>query len=459
MEEIDLSSLEFENFDTDKLRPDPRNPKIHTPEQIEMIKASIKQVGWGRPILANKKMKMIIAGHGAWQAATELKMPKVPVIWTDMDPGKALLLMIADNRLAELAETDPGKLAFVFEELSTTWPDIDQTASGYTLLEIQNLRIDGQVDAQEDNYPAPEEYQAIKDPITRRGDIWVLGNHRLMCGDSTVPRDVKTLMGTRKARLCVTDPPYNINYDQNNGPRHGTPKSGTTNFNMQNDQMSQGEFIIFLDCMMGNIFSHTNGAIYIFMSCKEWPRVMSVFEARGGHWSSTIIWNKSNFVLSRKDYQPKFEPILYGWQEPSPGTVPDYTPILYGWQEGDLVPHILERNKSDVWDFSKPSKAIEHPTMKPVELIAECIKNSSSLNDVVLDLFIGSGTTIIAAEQTGRVCYGMELDPKYCDVAVNRWAAQTGRVPRRIPSGDKTLAEKFNFEPGQAEEVRANAAK
>jgi DNA modification methylase len=366
-------------------------------------------------------------------AADQIGMPEVPVIWTDMDPGRALILMLADNRLAELADNDPEALALVFQELKYDYSGLDITATGYSLQEIGKFIPDGG-DAEEDDYDAPEAYQAIEEPITKPGDLYTLGQHRVLCGDATRPEDIRTLMQGKRARLAVTDPPYNVNYDQKDGsPRKEPPKSGMTNNKILNDNMSQADFKRFLDQVMARLFEACGGPVYIFMSCKEWPRIQAAFEEAGGHWSSTIIWNKSNFVLSRKDYHPKFEPILYGWQEPEAGTVPDYEPILYGWREGTQPQHLIERNKSDVWDVKKPGKSIEHPTMKPVELIGEAIKNSSDLGDLVLDPFLGSGTTLIAADQLGRTCYGLELDPKYCDVIVQRWEKQTGQKATRIP--------------------------
>lgn len=431
-----IDQLELEIIDVEDLKPNPSNPNTHTAEQIDRICVSIKENGWGPAILANKD-GMIIAGHGRLQAARKLGLAQVPVQYTDMDPGQALLLMIADNRLAELSDRDPEQLALVFQEIQAYYPDLNIEASGYTIDEIDKFIPDGAGQITDDDWDTDAAYAAAQEStITQPGDLWILGPHRLLCGDSTSPEDVARLMNSETAKMAFQDPPYNVAYDQKNGsPRKEAPKSGLTNNTIMNDDMSTADFKQFLDAIMARTFEACTGPVYICMSCQEWPRLMSAFEEAGGHWSSTIIWNKSNFVLSRKDYHPKFEPILYGWHRGLQEIRPDYTPILYGWREGDKIEHLDARNKSDVWDFAKPARNAEHPTMKPLELCAEAIRNSSGLGDLVVDLFGGSGSTLIAADQLGRACYTMELDPKYADVIVHRWETQTGQQAVRISDG------------------------
>lgn len=451
MTTLDITSLKFEIVPVNKLKPHPKNPKIHSQDQIDGIAKSITLNGWGRPILATRDLT-IIAGHATTQAAKSLGMTEVPVVILDISPERAITLMLADNRYAEMAETDTERLALIFQELQLDFPDMDlEGSTGYSLSEITKFMPTPE--AEDDGYDAPEEYQAIKDPVTRRGDLYILGPHRLLCGDSTNPRDLKTLMNGQKAQMTFTDPQYNVNYDQKNGsPRKEAPKSGLQNNTILNDNMSTEEFQRFMDKVCRAIFEHCKGPVYICMSCKEWPRIHKAFEDAGGHWSSTIIWNKSNFVLSRKDYHPKFEPILYGWEQPAPDLVPDYEPILYGWREGDQVKHLESRSKSDVWEFKKPAKNVEHPTMKPIELVAEAIGNSSDMGDTVLDLFGGAGSTLIAAHQLGRQAYLMELDPKYCDVIVNRWQQYTGEKAVRIPAPDTQLTDGDQGEEEDPEE-------
>lgn len=357
--------------------------------------------------------------------------PLVPVIWTDVDAGKALVLLLADNRLSELAEVDPEKLGEVLKVLSVDYTNINIEATGYTLTEISKFIPDGG-QPHEDNFNTEAALEEIKEPETRPGDLWLLGPHRLLCGDARDPSTLKALMNGRKAKLCVTDPPYNVAYDQ--ASNVNPPTKHRPGDLIKNDSMTRPQFEDFLKAVMRSLFSVCDGPFYIFMSCQEWPRIHAAFEAAGGHWSSTIIWSKSNHVISRKDYHPKFEPILYGWKEPAPGVVPDYRPILYGWKEGAQVQHLEARNKSDIWEIGKPASNPDHPTSKPIELMAEPIKNSSSLGDIIVDLFLGSGSCLIAAEQLGRVCYGLELEPVYCDLIKKRWEELTGKTAVRIPA-------------------------
>lgn len=444
----DLQGRRHESVRIEDLRKHPKNPKIHSQEQILKIATSIKDNGWGKDILITAD-NTIIAGHATVEAAKTIGMEEVPAtVLEDISPDRALALLIADNRMADLAENDTEALAAALMELRDV---IDIEATGYTEDDLQEFMPDGEQDAEDDGYDAPEEYQAIDEPVTQAGDVWLMGEHRIMCGDSTDQRQVARLMNGRTAKMAFTDPPYNVDYNQDKSPM-GKPKGVAADTKIMNDKMGRPEFGRFLDLIIKRLFEAVDGVFYICMSCKEWPRVMAAFEENGGHWSSTIIWNKSSFVLSRKDYHPKFEPILYGWKEPDEGKTPDYTPILYGWVEGSTPQHLESRSKSDIWEIKKPTKNVEHPTMKPIELVGEAINNSSDLGDLVVDLFSGSGTTVIAAEQLGRVCYTMEMDPKYCDVTVHRWEEHTGRTAERIPAADAPVGS-FTAEDTDAEEA------
>jgi len=225
--------------------------------------------------------------------------------------------------------------------------------------------------------------------------------------------------------MVFTDPPYNVNIcgnnalppeKQSNSRRFSNDisKRKGSNTTILNDDMTREEFIEFTEAYLSRYFENCDGPYYIFMSCKEWGTIMNKFEELGGHWSSTIIWNKSHFVLSRKDYHPKFEP------------------ILYGWKEGNEIKHLNRRDESDVWDFDKPHKSELHPTMKPIELCSKAINNSSNTGNIVLDLFGGSGSTLIASEQLDRGCYMMELDPFYCSVIIERWEKLTGKTAKKL---------------------------
>ena len=239
-------------------------------------------------------------------------------------------------------------------------------------------------------------------PVAHTGDVWLLGDHRIMCGDSTDSGGVGRLMGAKKANMTVTDPPYNVAYGEH-GVASGTGRKRT----IQNDDLGEG-FYDFLLIACQNILSHIDGAVYIFMACAELHKLQRAFVDAGGHWSTFIIWAKNTFTLGRSDYQRQYEP------------------ILYGWREGDKHHWCGDRDQGDVWSFDKPIASPLHPTTKPVPLIKRAIENSNSIGDIVLDPFLGSGTTLIACERSGRICYGMELDPHYVDVAIKRWESFTG---------------------------------
>jgi DNA modification methylase len=278
-------------------------------------------------------------------------------------------------------------------------------------------RLGGQLE--EDNFDvdkATEEAEA--EPLTKPGDIWILGKHRLMCGDSTDIGAVAKLMDGRKAHMIFTDPPWNVNYG-------GTEHPSWKRRNIKNDNMSKADFGEFLRTVFKSAASVClpGAMLYCVMSAQEWANLHFALEESGVHWSSTIIWYKDSLVLSRKDYHTQFEPIFYGWLE----------------GEKRLCP-LQDRQQSDVWQFDRPKKSAEHPTMKPIALVGRAINNSSRAEDVVLDLFGGSGTTLLACEQTGRIAHLMELDPVYSDVIVKRWInqAKTDAGVFLIRDGNKT---------------------
>ena len=252
---------------------------------------------------------------------------------------------------------------------------------------------------------------------SKLGDLYILGEHRLLCGDSTNQQDVDRLMDGQKADMVFTDPPWNVNYgDQDkDNPQGYKPRK------ILNDFMGTEEFKTFMfnifKCM--NTASKDGAMTYVVMSAQEWGNMMLTLAMNDYHWSSTIIWNKDRLVLSRKDYHTKYEPIWYGWKEGA----------------GRLHP-LTDRKQSDVWDFERPSKSDIHPMMKPVALVARAIQNSSNKADVILDLFGGSGTTLMASEQTGRSCRMMELDPRYVDAIVKRWEDFTGKKAELIRKED-----------------------
>jgi DNA modification methylase len=279
--------------------------------------------------------------------------------------------------------------------------DIDVTLTGFDLSEMEKIfqqqAKKGQVD--EDDFDADAEAAAIVTPVTQPGDIWLVGRHRLMCGDSTDPKQMARLMDGKRARMIFTDPPWNVDYGGNKSPKY-KPRQ------IMNDKMTQEDFFEFLtDAAKSMASACEPGALtYLVMSAQEWGSLMGAMQRAGFHWSSTIIWYKDRFVLSRKDYMTQYEPIWFGWLDGARRLI-----------------ELRDRTQSDVWEIPRPLKSDEHPTMKPIALVARALNNSSRYGDIVLDAFGGSGTTLITCEQADRLCYTMELDPKYCDVILKRF--------------------------------------
>lgn len=311
------------------------------------------------------------------------------------------------------------------------------------------------VDDDEDDFDQDEALKNIEKagPKAKHGDIYQLGRHRIMCGDSCNPDEVKTLMDGFKTDMVFTDPPYNVAYEGGgNYADTGQPKREM----IKNDKMSADSFSRFLNDCIKNMLEHCDGVFYICMSSKELASLKDAFENNGGHWQSFIIWVKNTFTLSRSDWQNQYEPILYGWKattinhyfvghrnegnvwenletlKPKYDADKDVTTINVGEYhlqiEGKPMGQVCKKNESvDIWREKKPTKSTEHPTMKPIKLVVKALKSSSQRGGSVMDLFLGSGSTLIAAEQTDRICYGMELDPKYVDVIIKRWQDLTGQ--------------------------------
>ena len=373
-----------------ELKPYENNPRKND-EAVDAVAASISEFGWKVPVVIDTD-NVIVAGHTRYKAAKKLGIEDIPcIVADDLTEEQVRAYRLADNKTNELAEWD---FQLLEQELDGLEMDMEQFG-----FEMPDFTIENEVI--EDEPPEPPE-----EPKAKLGDIYQLGRHRLMCGDSTVITDVQKLMGADKADMVFTDPPWNVNYgaDDNGGAYKARQ--------IINDYMATEDFKDFMNgaflCM--NDASKAGAMIYVVMSAQEWGNLMLTLTNNGFHWSSTIIWNKDRLVLSRKDYHTKYEPIWYGWKE----------------GEARLCP-LKDRKQSDVWDFERPSRSDEHPTMKPVALVAKAVTNSSHPDDVVLDLFGGSGTTLIACEETGRSCRMMELDPKYVDVIVTRWENMTGQ--------------------------------
>ena len=387
--------------------PYARNPRRNE-QAIATVAASIQEFGWRQPIVVDED-HVVLAGHTRLAAAQQLGLDTAPVhVAKGLSEAQARAFRIMDNRSSENAEWDKDLLNLELADLLEV--DFDLGLTGFSDDELNALMSSleegsGPQDGEDDIPSAPE------DPVSRPGDLWVLGNHRLLCGDSTVVTDYEKVLAGVKADLCFCDPPYNVDY----AGGVGAEKAGKGR-RIKNDALGDafGQFL-YDACALIN--THTDGAVYICMSSSELQTLQTAFKSAGGHWSTFIIWAKDRFTLGRADYQRQYEPILYGWPEG----------VKRHWC-GD-------RDQGDVWNIQRPSKNDLHPTMKPVALVERAIRNSSRKGDLVFDPFGGSGTTLIAAEKTGRHASLIELDPKYVDVIVRRWQEFTGREAQLSETG------------------------
>lgn len=390
----------IEQWPTAKLLPYARNARTHSAEQIAQIAASIVEFGFSNPILAGSD-GVIVSGHGRWAASQKLGLEVVPVVVLDhLSANQRRALVIADNRIAENAGWDDEMLRVEFDALRDD--DFDLSLTGFDADALADLfeGEEGGDTGQTGDDEVPESQEAV---ISRPGDVWLLGGHRVLCGDATDAASYTVLMAGQKADMVFCDPPYGVNYANS-----AKDKMRGTNRPILNDNLGE-DFGPFLKAALTPMLAHCAGAIYIAMSSSELDTLQSAFRNAGGKWSTFIIWAKNTFTMGRSDYQRQYEPILYGWSEGS----------KHHWC-GD-------RDQSDVWQIKKPHKNDLHPTMKPVELVERAIRNSSKPGNSVLDPFGGSGTTLIAAEKSGRKAFLMELDPKYVDVIVRRWESFTGK--------------------------------
>lgn len=397
--------MEFHaTFPVADLIPYARNSRTHNEEQIAQIMASIKEFGFTNPILIGSD-NVIIAGHGRLLAAQRLGLTEVPVICLpDLTETQRKALVIADNKIALNAGWDEEMLALEMKELEES--DFNLDILGFSEDELKELENFGEpqteTKSEEDEVP-----EAPVETITKRGDVWILGEHRLMCGDTTMFDDVRKLMRDDRAAMIFTDPPYNVNYGSTmkDSIRYHAGTLGGRK--IMNDNLGDG-FPQFLTDSLSNLLMFCQGAAYVCMSSSELHTLYNAFIAAGGKWSTFIIWAKNTFTLGRADYQRQYEPILYGWGADK----------KHYWC-GD-------RDQADVWEYNKPVRNDLHPTMKPVELVERAVLNSSKSGDIVLDGFGGSGSTLIACEKNNRKARLMELDPKFCDVIVKRWEDYTG---------------------------------
>lgn len=399
----------YKTVSVSALRPYDRNARTHSPAQILQLCHSIREFGWTNPVLIDED-GLLIAGHGRLEAAKREGLAEVPaIVVAGLTSEQRRALALADNKLALNAGWDVDLLREELEELQADGFDLGLT--GFNDEELAALLAPAPVDGLTDPDDVPE---APAEPVTRLGDIWVLGSHRLMCGDSTSIDAMDALMAGAKADLWLTDPPYNVAYE-------GKTKDA---LKIKNDSMEGEQFRLFLrDAFTTAATVMKPGAVfYIWHADSEGYNFRAACKDAGLTVRQCLVWNKSTMVMGRQDYHWKHEPCLYGWK--------------------DGAGHLWasDRKQTTVLQFDKPHRNGEHPTMKPVALFEYQMLNNTKGGDIVLDTFGGSGTTVIAAEKNGRVAHVMELDPRYCDIIVKRWQEFTGQTAT-LASNGKTFDE------------------
>ena len=396
-----MENMQIESIEIERLKAAAYNPrKDLKPGDIEYDKLlrSVEEFGYVEPIIWNERTGNIVGGHQRFKVLKYLGYERIDCVVLNIDPAREKALNVALNKIG--GEFDNLKLSGLLRDLIDD--GFDSTLTGFDDEEQNQLfaslaREEGKI--KEDDFDADKEAEQIVDPVSRPGDIWLLGKHRLLCGDSTDIGQVARLMDGTRAKIVFTDPPWNVDYGGATNPKYKDRK-------ILNDNMSTDEFYTFLLKAFKSMssVSEPGAMLYCVMSAQEWPTVHAALRDAGYHWSSTIIWYKDSFVLSRKDYMTQYEPIFYGW--------------LGG---ASALCHLADRKQSDVWEIARPKRSPDHPTTKPIALAARAIENSSRPTDPVLDLFGGSGTTLMAAEQTGRIAFLSELDPRYADCIAERY--------------------------------------
>lgn len=410
---------EIQMIKTAEIRPYAKNAKKHPTKQIKQIAESIKVFGFNQPLVLDGS-NVIIVGHGRYEAAKYLELAEVPCVTVDLSEEDAKAYRLADNKLNE----SDWDMELVIEELRGL--DLEK-------LKITGFDSDLLTDIKEDEFDAEEEYEKIQEPVAKEGDIYELGEHRLMCGDSTKRADVEKLMDGQLARLIFTDPPYNVNYKSPGGLDYSSTKFGGTGGKIFNDDKTDEDCLDFYTDILDNLykFSTDDVTLYWWFANKNNHINRQAFENANWHMSQIIIWLKNSMVFSRgQDYHRQYEPCMFGWKNKKTHyknkkinnlkdvfnlDFDDYNEMLDVWYE-----------KRDV------TQKYVHPTQKPLRLAERALKKHSEKGDVVVDLFGGSGSTLMACEQMGRVCRSMELDPKYVDVIIKRYESYTGKQARKI---------------------------
>ena len=419
------NKLKVEYVDIDTIKPYKNNAKLHPKEQIEQIKKSIENFGMNDPIgIWNNE---IVEGHGRILACKELGYKQIPVIKLDhLTDEERKSYIIAHNKLTMNSDFDIDILRTELENLKEL--DFDLELTGFNVDELDDIfQVQEEQEVIEDDF----DIEPPEEPKAKLGDIYQLGSHRLMCGDSTKEEDVAKLMNGEIADLVVTDPPYNVAIENSQG------------MTIKNDNMEKSQFLEFLtkafNCL--NISLKKGGAFYVWFASREHINFETALNKNGLEVRQELIWNKNSLILGRRDYQWKHEPCLYGWKDgdshyfiddrKQTTVIEDKKPDIKKMKKEEMQ-KLLEEIYSDktsttIINEDKPSVNDLHPTMKPIKLIARQVKNSSKVGEKVLDLFGGSGSTIITCEQLNRKCYTMEYDPKYVDVIIKRWEEFTGK--------------------------------
>lgn len=393
------TTSELKLVSIDKLIPYINNAKTHPKEQILKLRSSLREFGFINPVIIDRNFN-VIAGHGRIMAAKEEGIDEVPCVFVDhLSEAQKKAYILADNRMAMDGGWDEELLRI--EIMSLEAENFDICLTGFDESEIDDLfGNDDTSDVKDDEYDLSAALE--KAAFVEKGDVWFVGRHKLMCGDATSADDVNTLMGDKKANLIVTDPPYNVAFESSDG------------LSIKNDKMANDKFYEFLLAAFKNMAAHLEkgGAAYVFHADTEGLNFRKAFIDAGFHLSGCCIWVKNSLVLGRSDYQWQHEPILYGFLQNG----------KHYWSKN------AGRSQTTIWNFDKPKKNSNHPTSKPLDLLAYPIGNSSQENAIVIDTFGGSGSTLMTCEQTNRICYMMELDEKYASVILRRYVEDTNNA-------------------------------
>lgn len=438
----------YENVKIEKLKPYENNARTHSEEQVEKIAKSIEEFGFINPVIIDSDYG-IIAGHGRVLGAKKLGMKEVPCLFVeDLTETQKRAYILADNKLALDAGWDDEILKQEIKALDDL--NFDVSIAGFDIEDFDFTQSD--IEFEEDDYDVEEKLPEI--PKAKLGDIYQLGNHRVMCGDSTNAEDIDKLIAGAVMDLCVTDPPYNVNYGSINESGYGKERDNGNK--ILNDNMDDESFYFFLLAFYEQMIRvlKEGGAYYIFHSDTEGYNFRKALRDAGGIVKQNLVWVKNALVLGRQDYQWKHEPCLYGWKEGAGHYfIEDRTQTTVFEDKADLDKLSKEELKEMIEDIladkipttviheDKPLKNDIHPTMKPIRLVSRLIKNSSKSGENVIDFFGGSGSTLISCEHLGRNCYTIELDPKYVDVIIDRWETLTGKTAVKIVEGIESEVE------------------